>query len=300
MDNELYRFKREINLIAYATNSGYVKDKRESSKSCIIMRKGNSKIGISTTPDGHDIFYDYHKEKGGSIIDFVKHETGKNLGQIRQELRPWIGLSKLSIEPMLNYSRPIVSKKNRQEVMMKFRRIKTVKSHKYLEDRFIKKNIIRSDRFFRKIYIDDFGNVVFPHYDHHGICGYAIRNQNFKGFSQGGEKGLWFSNYKQDDNQIVICESAIDALSYHQLKGDSLSCYFSIDGELSQKQLMLIGNLISKNQNKKIILAFDNDHAGKKYVSIITKLYEDALNITSELPEKWGQDWNNVLNETKC
>ncbi|MHA1151045.1 MAG: hypothetical protein ACTSR8_22725, partial [Promethearchaeota archaeon] len=131
MDNELYRFKREINLVAYAANSGYVKDKRESSRSCIIMRKGNAKIGISTTPDGRYLFFDYHKKQGGSIIDLVKLETGRNLSQIRKELRPWIGLSKLSTEPMLNYSRPIKTSKNRQEVMIKFRRMKIVKYHKY-------------------------------------------------------------------------------------------------------------------------------------------------------------------------
>ena len=139
------------------------------------------------------------------------------------------------------------------------------------------------------------GNVVFPHYDQHGICGYSIINQNFKGFSKDGLKGLWSSNFKKDDNRLLICESVIDALSYHWLKGDSFTCYLSIDGELSRKQLMLIADMIFKNQDKKIVLAFDNDHAGKKYVSVIKKQNKDALNITTELPEKWGQDWNDVL-----
>ena len=76
----------------------------------------------------------------------------------------------------------------------------------------------------------------------------------------------------------------------------NLAAYAAFCGDLSQKQLMLIGSLISKNQNRKIILAFDNDHAGKKYVSIIKKQHEDALNIIAELPEKWGWDWNDVLN----
>lgn len=299
MDNELYRFKKEIDLVAYAAFFGYEKDKRESSKGCVVMRKGNAKIGITISKSGDGVFYDYHTAKGGTIIDFIQLETGKDLGQIRQELRPWLGLSK---GQKLRYSSLNKTPRNRHEVLIRIQRMKTVKYHKYLEDRFIKKNIISSNRFYKKIYIDDFGNVVFPHYDHHGICGYSIRNHNFKGFSKDGVKGLWFSNLKKDDNKIVICESAIDALSYHQLKGDSFTCYFSIDGELSQNQLTLINNLISKNQDitiplaeKKIVLAFDNDYAGKKYVSIITKKNKDALNITVELPEIWGQDWNDIL-----
>jgi len=148
-----------------------------------------------------------------------------------------------------------------------------------------------------KIYSDDDGNAIFPHYDHDGISGFSIINRNYKGFSESGEKGFWFSNYSADDNRIVICESVIDALSYHQLKGDDFSCYFSIDGQLSQKQLLLIDSLVSKNRNKKIVLAFDNDHAGRKYVSQIQRRKNNANNITPDLPEKDEQDWNDVLNE---
>ncbi len=295
MDDELNKFKRNINIVNYASSLGYQIDKQETSKCCVIMRKDNAKIGIATDTDGHGIFYNFRKDKGGSIIDFVQFETGKNLGQIRKELRPWIGLAKKQI--FSNY-KPVKSTKDRQAVIIKFARTKSVNFHKDFEERGIKQNIIDSDRFSGRIHIDDSGNVIFPHYDHEGVCGYSIRNQNYKSFLRGGEKGLWSSNFKQDDSQIVICESVIDALSYHQLKDDNLTSYIAIDGQLTNKQLMLITDLILRNSNKQIVLAFDNDQAGRKFVSMIKKSNMNAFNIVVDLPNKYGHDWNDILVES--
>ena len=61
MNDELYRFKTEINLINYAASLGYKIDKQETCKNCTIMRNGKSKISISTSQNGHDIFYDFRK-----------------------------------------------------------------------------------------------------------------------------------------------------------------------------------------------------------------------------------------------
>ena len=54
-DNELYRFKREINLVDYAASLGYRIDRQKSSKSCTIMRKDYVKIGISTALSGDGV-----------------------------------------------------------------------------------------------------------------------------------------------------------------------------------------------------------------------------------------------------
>ena len=288
MDNELNRFKTEINIINYAASLGYQIDKQKYSRSCTILRKDDAKIGISTDLDNHGVFFDFRKEKGGSIIDFVKSETGKNLGQVRQILRPWIGLGCFPPKQTFSYLKPLKTSKDRQKVAIKFAKTKLIDTHRYIEIRGIKQGILKAKRFLGKIYIDNFGNVIFPYYDHDGIIGFSIINQNYKGFSQNGERGLLFSNYYQDDNRMVICESVIDVLSYHILKGDNLTCYFSIDGQLTQKQVMLIDGLVPKNQNKKIVFAFDNDNAGRNYISLIKKQHKEVHNITVDLPEKDG------------
>jgi len=129
MADELNRFKTEINIIDYAASLGYQIDKQKSGKSCTIMRKDSAKIGISTGLDDHGVFYDFRKEKGGSIIDFVKSETGKNLGQVRQELRPWICIGYLSSKQMYNYPKPLKTTKDRQKVVIKFAKTKSIETH---------------------------------------------------------------------------------------------------------------------------------------------------------------------------
>jgi len=297
MDEELIRFKTDINLVSYAAFKGYRIDKIESCKACIIMRKDGSKIGISTASDGHGVYFDFRNEKGGSVIDFVKRETGKNLGQVRLELRPWISCEARKMECKYNYQKPEPSAKSRQQVAIEFAMTKIVTRHSYLESRHISRNTLESDTFKGKIRSDKYGNACFPHYNKEGLCGIEKKNLNYTGFSKGGEKGLWYSNYNHNDvKKMVICESAIDALSYHQLKGADGSFYFSVAGQLGQSQLNLIGKLIAKNgPNKRIVLAFDNDENGWSYVKMIQNKYESLVDIDFDIPPFGKKDWNDML-----
>jgi hypothetical protein len=68
--------------------------------------------------------------------------------------------------------------------------------------------------------IDNRGNDIFPHYDGDGLTGFTIKNDNYQGFSKGGTKALWSSKPSESDLRLVITESAIDAMSYHQLFAD--------------------------------------------------------------------------------
>jgi len=67
------------------------------------------------------------------------------------------------------------------------------------------------------IRIDAKGNVVFPHFDQQGLCGYEIKNRGFTGFAlrDGTMKGLWSSHEEATDTRLRrSCERArIDALS---------------------------------------------------------------------------------------
>jgi hypothetical protein len=88
-------------------------------------------------------------------------------------------------------------------------------AHPYREDEGkIPSSILQSERFAGRVRIDALGNAIFPHFDREGLCGYEIKNYEFIGFSSGGTKGLWLSHQTNDDNRLIFCESAIDALSY--------------------------------------------------------------------------------------
>src|SRR5258708_9696833 len=96
-DEELEKFKREVNLAELAASYGYAVVSRESSKTCLTMKHaaGGSKIVVGTGEDGHGIFFEVHGDGQGSVIDFVKYQEGCNLGQARVKLRDYLGQPRL-------------------------------------------------------------------------------------------------------------------------------------------------------------------------------------------------------------
>ena len=101
--------------------------------------------------------------------------------------------------------------------------------------------MLESPRFAGRIYTDRFYNAIFPHRDRNGICGFEIRNYHFKGFTKAG-KGLWYSNALPEDTTLIVCEGAIDALSYHTLHRPEQARYFSIAGEMNPMQRELLAS----------------------------------------------------------
>jgi hypothetical protein len=78
MDRELERFKTEIDLIAFAASRGYVRDGRESSQNCEVMRTSNGdKVVIVKHIDNkgaeHWVYYCVRDARdNGTIIDFLQ------------------------------------------------------------------------------------------------------------------------------------------------------------------------------------------------------------------------------------
>ena len=126
------------------------------------------------------------------------------------------------------------------------------------------------ERFAGRVRIDARGNAVFPHFDQEGLCGYEIKNKGFTGFSSGGTKGLWLSQERPDDNRLVFCESAIDALSHAVLFPDDRARYASIGGKPNPVQPELIRAAIARMPAKsKIVSAMDADADGGKLAEVV-------------------------------
>ena len=194
-NEELDQFKTKINLVDYAQKLGYQLDKKKSSNNCIVLKDNQGDkilVGLDKI-DNHYFYYSLTNETDkGSIIDFIQKRKNLNLGEVRRELRSWIN-NNLSAYKIANKSliklTPI--SKEKSKIIAQFKRFKTINNHPYFNQRGISQNTIHNPRFKETIYQDNRQNVIFPHSDRDGICGYEIRNQNFKGFSTGGTKGLW-------------------------------------------------------------------------------------------------------------
>ena len=296
---ELHRCK-QINLADYAQAQGYTIDKKKSSVNCLVLKDNQADkilVGLNQA-DGH-YFYSSVKDDrdSGSIIDFIHNRRNLNLGEVRKELRPWLNdiypstYSSKQPTPKLTPTTP-----DRHNILTQFERFKPITNHPYLTQRGINPQTTNNPKFQDKIYTDSRNNVIFPHHDREGVCGYEIRNQQFKGFSKGGSKGLWFSKPASTDTKLVICESPLDCLSYHQLFPDENNRYMAIGGTLSEKQKTLLKTAFEKihTQGGQIIIATDKDEAGQEIAQELNSISPSTAQVGRVVPNH-HKDWNETL-----
>ena len=305
---ELDVFKNRINLTEYAAAQAYTLDRQHSSRNSVAMRgpTGDKIIIARDDKSGDWIYFSVTDDQdNGTIIDFIAHRRRLNLGAIRQELRPWAGIGsnpppRPSATEFQEHIEPI--KRDIAAVLAQFAGCTPLAhGHKYLEEeRGIPHAVLEDPRFSGRIYTDRFDNAIFPHRDRNGVCGFEIRNYRFKGFAKGGQKGLWYSNAAANDTTMVICEGAIDALSYHALHRPEHTRYFSIAGEMNPMQRAILASAMEKlPEGGTILIATDNNTGGTHLAESIREIAGATrrvdLGIDEHRPEIEGQDWNNAL-----
>jgi hypothetical protein len=298
-DPELESFKTSIDLRAYAASQGYVLDRKASWRGSAVMRRADGdKVVIKREADGHYVYFSVRNEGDhGTIIDFAQHRLRLRLGDLRKELRPWIGRH---AEDRLPYPSLPPTTKDRRRVERAYAGMQDAARHPYLEsERAIPATLLQSGRFLGRIRIDARGNAVFPHFDRQDLCGFEIKNRNFTGFASGGTKGLWLSNEEPDDSYLIFCEAAIDALSYAALFPDDQARYASIGGQLSPLQCELMrAAAAGMPLNAKIVAATDADAQGAKLGDSIRDAValtgRDDLGCVVHQPDGF-KDWNDQL-----
>jgi|GEM_PF-2739459 len=111
-------------------------------------------------------------------------------------------------------------------------------------------------------------NTLFPLRNQTGVVAAIIRNVQYNKIERARGDACWVSNLdtnNTDNVTMVITESPIDALSYHQLfPAGALEqrLYVATAGNLSESQPQYIQYLIEVYQPRKVVLANDNDKAG--------------------------------------
>lgn len=289
------RLKTEIDLLAVASEYGYRLNKRKSTANSIHLKSDADSLVVKRDGDGRWVYFNVHDGNDkGSIIDFIMYRKSgvdfyeavnwieeEYFGRVIDTPEEFIGVS---VSPV---------KKDRDGVVRLFLAMRPLEQSVYLNGRGISDSILKSNRFYRSVYEDSFRNVVFPHFDELGVCGFEKRNRNFKGFPKGGTKSLWLSNRLKSDSTMIIVESGIDALSHYALFKTQKTRYLSIGGEPSPAAWVLIGKIINKyyQAGGKIVSGVDNDDGG---FSLDEKLRALAATpITRSLPK--NDDWNEML-----
>lgn len=301
-NDELDEMKR-IDLAQYVASRGFVLDRRQSSRASLVMKHpSGDKLIIAKAPNGQFVYFNAKGNDNGTIIDFIQARDRVSLGEVRKLLRPWLttGGGPISNLPTL----PIVlqpSEHNAAQVLTNWLNARPIgQTNTYLEqERCIPGDVLRHTIFRDRIRIDDRNNVLFPHFNQSGLCGYEIKNTGWTGFAPGGIKGLACSRPQPEDQTMIVCETAIDMLSYAALKGIAGKRFFSTAGQISPMQAECLRSAArNMPENAVIILACDNDPGGHQLAEQIQEvLTNTGRKVTTDFPQPTGADWNEVLKQ---
>ncbi len=298
---EMNQFKTEINLSEYAASVGYYIDRNESSARSVVMRNGDEKIAIGRNPNNHYVYYSFRDESdNGTIVDFVQRRTNANLGEVRKQLRLWVGAGRSHVPPGQFSQTITTTEKDRQAVLFEFsKQIEIDGHHDYLNaQRQIPESVTLSGRFKGRVYSDAKKNAVFPHYDIDGLCGFEKKNKGYTGFSKGGDKTVWISNFYKDDTKLMLVESGIEALSYDALYGDTRTRYLSVSGTWSEEAVEMVVKAIDAFKGV-IVLGFNNDKAGHQLEERMCGAIGENRDLLTAWPKLEGEDWNDELRREK-
>lgn len=287
MTDELEQFKIEISLVELAASYGYEMIKKESSRASVAMRHPDGdKIVVTTETDRHDVFFSVHGNHSGSVIDLVMYRENVNLGGARKVLRKCLTPGYLSSCSSVHYrSEPTISH-DTSGLYGKWARMRPYAGG-YLEYRGLTAETITL--FSARIRLDERGNVAFRHDDFYDLTGWELKNRGgFTGFSANGHKALFGCKIGTTD-LLVIAESAIDVMSYYQLK-PRMGVYLSFAGNLSREQIPFLTWVL--NRKARVVVATDNDEPGERYAAQICQIRDDAERDRPVV----GKDWNDTLN----
>lgn len=280
------RFYNQENLLLpldmILAENGYSYKKEKCSRNHLTMKNENDDlIVITRASNGHYLYfnpiddrdkgniYSFCKNRGIKLDDLLDTDKSLEIKDLKHNINP-SSLNNKAIEALNHYK----ELKNLSCEELNFFSIK----------RFIDERILKP---FSRLKVDKFHNICVPSFVLDDLkslgekfinqCGfmkylqYPIKQENgvLKQLCY-GKKGLEVlkaDNVSSKDIQnIIVCESIIDALSLYQLdeykSENTLLC--STNGQVSPNHFAVL-EFLAQNSKATLILGFDNDKKGKDF-----------------------------------
>lgn len=283
---DLSYYKTAINLAQFMIDNYGFQEAARSSEN--YPRLKNPETGelyiIKKNNKGHYTYfnpYDY-SDRGKTIIDFLqdRHSNDKftfTIGHVRKILDNFLNNGYLEKQEHSKFNN--IKIKSSNDFNLDDFNIKPLYDTSYLNNRGISNQTINHPIFkgciFNNTHIDDKTgqkhiNTVYlmVNSDKSRIPAIIQKNKNFSGAF--GEKGqaLVASKIisKMPIDNLIVMESFDDCLSHFELNNKRLENinirYVATGGSITDKQIDLISEIITKQQVKNLSLSFDNDNAG--------------------------------------
>ena len=295
-------FIREINLVEFAFYHGYRMNVSKGRKWPVLVNTDiDDTVIIGHAYHGlHQYYWNpLNDNDRGTVIQFVRNRLGilfenNHLKKQAENINAVLyGYLKLPLPEKNIYQ----SYRKVKAVVFNPLSLQTLTDVNYLVNkRGIRLDTLQDEVFagsIMQVVQGKFINIAFPYYDEHEkIVGAELCNNGFKAHAAGSDKsnGIWHTEVLEDVQNIVIGESGIDALSYHQLKGCNKNLYVSVGGYLAAGQIDTIAALVGKIGAEKITGAFDNDSAGRKFTQMCNERFDGFV---ADVPK--GKDFNEEI-----
>jgi hypothetical protein len=297
---DLERYKRDINLVEFALAHGFELKRDKSTRRAKVLKHscGDRILVSQSAHDGHWVYHSLGGDErdSGTIVDFLLQRDARgDMRAVHAACREHLGQPRIE-HPEHRVEAGDISFQ-RELVIERYVRASLAHNSRYLNDRGIRPETLNDARFRETWRVDARGNVLFPHKDDEGVCGYEVKNRDYTSFASSARKTVWRSRAIEGDDRVVVTESAIEALSHFQLHRSSSARYMSVGGAWSPAGLeQLQASTRRMPERAVVVLAFNNDDGGRDLADRLQPRIEaEGRTVTRHFPAREGADWNDVL-----
>jgi len=300
---EMARLRESVSCIVVLEQNGYRRDKTESSRRHQKFRRGEGEI-IIVTHEGRGWWCPCTSDGRGTVVDLVQFlNPGWAFPDVVQELRRISGIAPLETVytrsarsdrvrrgPAWEQRKPLKPGSPAWQYLNRVRRIPDRVLARAVELDLLREGLN--------------GTACFSHSDNGGRhTGAEMRGPDYRGFSTGGDKRLFRFQYGRPEwpvLRLVICEGAIDALSYAAMDPSMLrtgALYVGTAGGMSPEAFAELEQLIATiPRDGVVVVATDADAQGDRYAETYLPIGRPTgKHCVRHRPDEALGDWNSVL-----
>lgn len=270
-------YKARVDLVEFAIWRGYAINPKKTSRNYVVLKKEGDVIVVFLNQNtGYQGYFNpVVTGDRGSILNFEFNRSQRNWREVFGALDGYLNELKTGkIRTTKRILRPTPPPIAEYDANYDFK-FQSLSDFSYLNQRGITVGTVSEACFQQQIFNKTFSfngilyvNTAFPLRNQTGVVAAIVRNVHYNKIECARGDACWVSDLslnEADSVTMVISESPIDSLSYHQLfvpPSSEKRLYVATAGNLSDTQPQFIQYLIELYRPQKVVLANDNDKGG--------------------------------------
>jgi hypothetical protein len=279
-------------------------DRRESTRQALKYRRGKGEILI-VNHDGRG-WWDPLSAAKGDIFDLVQFlDPSLNFGQVRQVLRPFVGLAPAFPQALRPAPRTSPDRSLAERWQSRRRLRAGSPTWRYLAGaRGLPHRVLVAAERADAVREGPYGSAWFAHRDADGrVTHIEIRGPTLKTSLRGGHKTLFRLPGGPQPRRLAVTEAPIDALSLAALEGERAdTLYVATGGGMGPGTLAALARELAAMAvfpNALMHSATDANRAGERYAACHAELAAAAGVAFARLTPPVGTDWNDTLQQAR-